>query len=786
MRFTLNVPEPQHGIKVIRDIPDISLCRIEGLNGIGKTLAVHLLEICAGVQPYTTLPRAWRSLCKYLGPAEVLVEGLRPLGDRAGEPGHTLRFEIDWRERDDEFAPREITADLFHGISLDGRPLDDMREVRRWFSVVRIAGNQNLTDTIAGIVGRDVEMLDAAASVARGRTAFADSMLSRLLEPFSFDHAVRALLAAEELDGVAARKTELQEEKRDMSSRLEPLEGAASTRALIRDVSVSAGVLKEQIENLKSQAEAARKRSEQASAELDDAKERQRLSKKAEADLKKAESLFSRRLNALQRAEADAERQAAKVSLPADADRVQAAIADLAAERAEISRQRDEAQDQFAIRDVLDGLVNALAPAATGGLRSRTIAVVEGMDLTAGDLLDAVRTRRDQFLAEAPAVENLDQRLADLQVKERELAKLAELVQKRLDKKGSLDEAEEELDALSQPGDASKTVAEKSSAKAAAQRVEVEVGSALGATERQLAQLGGGASAEDLQSEFDRQLVEANVSPDDLDDELDKLRRDFRVLADELDATLVREAELSSQVQELHRNLAKQAEELAVADAHSTLRQILGNAAPDPSADPVDLARAWKHLHEANDRAVQRLQGARSSLDQLSTAIHDLLDAIDQRNQPPPSLDVLRSLYEDLVKDRFSQPEVLAALFDKGAISRIDLATGEIAWKTGEGDPRVRPFEAFSSGERAFAYVEARLAAAEHQHAANRLVAVDEFGAFLSRDRLIRLQNAVTRQLQTGAIDQVLVVLPLSSADDEQALGGAGYVADEFDALATA
>ena len=280
--------------------------------------------------------------------------------------------------------------------------------------------------------------------------------------------------------------------------------------------------------------------------------------------------------------------------------------------------------------------------------------------------------------------------------------------------------------------------------------------------------------------------MEANVSPDDLDDELDKLRRDFRVLADELDATLVREAELSSQVQELHRNLAKQAEELAVADAHSTLRQILGNAAPDPSANPVDLARAWKHLHEANDRAVQRLQGARSSLDQLSTAIHDLLDAIDQRNQPPPSLDVLRSLYEDLVKDRFSQPEVLAALFDKGAISRIDLATGEIAWKTGEGDPRVRPFEAFSSGERAFAYVEARLAAAEHQHAANRLVAVDEFGAFLSRDRLIRLQNAVTRQLQTGAIDQVLVVLPLSSADDEQALGGAGYVADEFDALATA
>src|SRR5690349_8432176 len=167
MRFTLNVPEPQHGIKVIRDIPDISMCRIEGLNGIGKTLAIHLLEICSGSQPYATLPRAWRSLCKYLGPAEIVVEGLRPVGDREGEPSHTLRFKIDWREREDEFAPREITADLFREISLDDERIEEMREVRRWLSVARIAGNQNLTDTIAGIVGRDVEMLDAAASVAR-------------------------------------------------------------------------------------------------------------------------------------------------------------------------------------------------------------------------------------------------------------------------------------------------------------------------------------------------------------------------------------------------------------------------------------------------------------------------------------------------------------------------------------------------------------------------------------------------------------------------------------------
>jgi hypothetical protein len=52
MKFTFRTPDSSHGIRVIDEIPDLRLCRVEGLNGIGKTLAIHLLEICTGQQPY--------------------------------------------------------------------------------------------------------------------------------------------------------------------------------------------------------------------------------------------------------------------------------------------------------------------------------------------------------------------------------------------------------------------------------------------------------------------------------------------------------------------------------------------------------------------------------------------------------------------------------------------------------------------------------------------------------------------------------------------------------------
>ena len=70
----------------------------------------------------------------------------------------------------------------------------------------------------------------------------------------------------------------------------------------------------------------------------------------------------------------------------------------------------------------------------------------------------------------------------------------------------------------------------------------------------------------------------------------------------------------------------------------------------------------------------------------------------------------------------------------------VNLATREVVW-TESGSVRSRPLEAFSSGEQAFAYTRARLAVLDEDQnrPPNRLIALDEFGAFIAHDRLTGL-----------------------------------------------
>ena len=207
------------------------------------------------------------------------------------------------------------------------------------------------------------------------------------------------------------------------------------------------------------------------------------------------------------------------------------------------------------------------------------------------------------------------------------------------------------------------------------------------------------------------------------------------------------------------------------------------SAWPDPDLECQELARAWISVHSAGNEAVRRFQSARTELDRLSTLISELVNLVENGRRPPPGLDAVRRLYQDRMLKQFSQPQLLAALFDSGVLTRVDLDEGEIVWQTAGGEPRVRPFEAFSSGERAFAYVQAQLASIGGPRLRDKFVVVDEFGAFLSRDRLTRLQKVVELQLADGAVNQALVILPMSREEDIAASGESGYIAGDFNEL---
>jgi hypothetical protein len=780
MRFRIDAPEASHGIRVIEEIPDLALCRVEGVNGIGKTLALHLLEICAGGQPYATRPHAWASLCRYLGPTEITVEGLRSEG---GDAAHALRFVFDWRGREDDKVPREITTELFEEVSIDGSLVAQMSEVRELLSVVRIAGDQSLTDTIAGMVAYDVELLRSAAVLASQRSEFADRHAEKLLGQFPKSPAVRAIEVVETRQALETNRRELEARRSESSDRLQVLEAAERAAVAAEEIDSNAGKLKEEISELQERAAAARQRTEEAERALVEAREKERLSSAAEETLGRAESLVTRRLRDLEKLEGKAERLAVDMDVPREEAAVALALEQLDRRREEVARERSDANDAFALRDLLDGLVAALAPTVKTGLRSRVIARIAEEPITAGALLDAVQERRTRLTAEMPMIEELDRELAELGEAEEKLKELRGVLEKSEQKRISLSEAEAALEKLSGEATEEGSTAERATERAAAQRAEIEIGAALGSAQRQLAQLGGGASATDLKAELERHLREAGTTRAELAGAISEARGDFVEARDLLEAARLEAEELEAEAAVLGRELALQTSALHGEDAHRQLREILGQRAPRVGGDLEEMAQAWLDAHAAADRAVVRVQGTRTRLLGLQREIEALLEAIRHNSSPDAELDPVRKLYQERMLAQFDQPELRAALFDSGSLTRIDLNASEIVWTTAAGEPRVRPFEAFSSGERAFAYVQAQLAALNENPATNKVVAIDEFGAFLSTDRLLRLQAAVRRQLDEGTVDQAIVVLPLLGTGDAERAGDKGYLAGDFEVV---
>jgi hypothetical protein len=122
----------------------------------------------------------------------------------------------------------------------------------------------------------------------------------------------------------------------------------------------------------------------------------------------------------------------------------------------------------------------------------------------------------------------------------------------------------------------------------------------------------------------------------------------------------------------------------------------------------------------------------------------------------------VRTVFSKRLQSEFTQKEVAEAVFDSGEVLEVDLERFEITWRTAEGEMRTRPFEAFSSGERAFAYTRARMEAIANVPSEHRVIVLDEFGAFLASDRLDSLIRYIQDAVIGPVATQVVLVLPLS------------------------
>ena len=143
-------------------------------------------------------------------------------------------------------------------------------------------------------------------------------------------------------------------------------------------------------------------------------------------------------------------------------------------------------------------------------------------------------------------------------------------------------------------------------------------------------------------------------------------------------------------------------------------------------------------------------------------------DRFTANSMSGPASVVLRSWTEVEIGRILSSTALREQLFNNAETVHFDLEGLAVQWRTLDGKRRRRPLEAFSSGEQVFAYTRAKLETLRDLKSTSQYVVVflDEFGAFVARDRFSELMRYVQDDVLGDIADQVVVMLPTSSSDE--------------------
>lgn len=744
------------GLRIIDRIPDHPLSRLEGYNGIGKTVAMHLLELATGTQPYAHLAAAWTSLKQQLTRATIRVEGLRG--------GHSIQVELTPRTwPDSPMAP----DDRFGTARLDDVEIP-FSSVGRYLKVTRIGGDETL------IVQIRHRIQAHAAAFARH-----DDHLQQFLDPVEALtdrlHELTVGLSTGELESIeervhsaASHRSAVEQDLANLTTRGRLIDQIVALEAALAEIGERGPALRAQLEEV----ERALQRGEQRRRELESRRDELRpLAQRVEELNSTIARLKNRR--AIQRGRLARERSRlsallATVSLPGPAA-VPEALEESISERTRLQRDRDAIALLPEVIHLVDSVEASLRQPADSALDEEIIAVVDAGRLSARELRTGVSARRDELRAldEYAVVEQIDARLQQLDERIAQLEKAAAIVpslerneQSALATEGDLEAAYREAEANT---DASYREVMTQLRELSDELVSlIESRATLRQSRAMLDRYGTEDSLREQIAEVRARLVTDASTAQLLADHrvaLERARRELMEAEEEQRAA-------TSAAEEFHIR-AEHAWQMLRSDDFGWLNGIselalptsfsLGNVVPT-LARLTDLVDRFRRLVDMLPKRTGRLQEALAGLDR-------------QVGRGPiegdPDRQALFAFYEAELAQLLMSPQIAETVLEGGTFQEIDLASAELAWTAPDGSPVRRPIEAFSSGEAAFTYILASILQRSEVDTQNRLLVLDEFGAFIQGDRVRVLLEFLRREvLEKGRADQVLVVLPLRQLDD--------------------
>ena len=783
MRFEFK-PGKGSKVNILPEIESHSIARLEGRNGIGKTMAVRLLQLCTGDQPYRTADRkAWAQLKDDLGKVTIRATELQGAKE--------IVWEVDSSRWPDEptascslLSTKKGEEGICTKVTVDSKKAD-LARIQALLRVHRLAGDETLIDSIEA----DVESLYEAMKRERERAAARAEQVSEVIGDLgeqltaASPSTVKQASDADEKAQKQLEKTGKELEK--AQARLDELRGLAGRlkklAKLLEDYDDPDTTLEEVKRELK----------ETQKERVDVQAQREALNLNAENEAQKVEEIGQLEAEIEEvRAERDKlRRQASKLSSKLGLIAVPAGRGEpsFKGPRRATEHSLDELLEQQAnidagpqVRALGDRALELFAENGVPQIQGHPVATLEDdTRLSPEQLGPAIERRQAEIDKEArpPQASRLDKQIADAEQALRDFEVLASALNRTKLRESKITKLRKKAKGLAEglTGTEGERFADF---ERQAQTLEAEESALEEKRDRLLDRMRADASGTSVKTARKR-----------LDRDLDAAKTGSDSIAADVETEEARVAELAES-----RRQAKLLAESATAThraAEAEREQALARMAASEHWEPLrsaDLLPADSLTDKQNEKRaaalLRRCSAAEVELDDASTLVADRILAgveaarfiareddakASDTSAKPGALSVLQMLEAQLGSRYFGDPAIAEVLFDGGELVQFNLVGKTVEWKPEKGGPLERHLEAFSSGERAFAYTKARLERLRAMpETANRFVALDEFGAFLERSRLELLERHLAENVIGKSVDQALIVLPLPRSRSEE------------------
>lgn len=757
------------GLQVIHQLQVGRLSRLEGYNGIGKSALVRLIQVCVGQHPYPFEQALWESFRDGVGTSRVVLTGI--------EGAERIEWQLDasgWETEKD-------TVNNIGEIRIDGKDVT-LDDVRRLLDVRTILGNEDLTRTLARKFARyrdDIHEITVVESPLRQRLSELDELLREA--ETALGEAIRQDIAK-----VVAEESAAQSNLDAARKKAEAAEKRLAAVALAIKVAAQLAEIEDKGDNLATQIEALNDEIDQIDRslgeldqELTAASENTAAAKEAQRKLRNAQTYADRMDQKFH------DSALAVVRLSSEADIRDATNTRVSELRAQTQGELDGLSAQLTlihsapeVADVADDLVERLERAEQAGLGDDTIIDDENMDAAYSvTQLRGVLHEQSRRLRMLPAPDEA----GDIQSRINQLRQLLTTIDQLAKALSASREAEEKARAArdrlaaavdevanTSAGDVDALVTRRKTLMRQMQDSVAERADLI----RARAEMGGGATPEELRAQLAELLNELQIQTEDLTSAHEAAltsRESTKKTMEEL-ATERRSA--AQRVRAAQQDLGKITALLAEDPAFEWIRSSASHLLPSPDAGPTVQAQLIEQILSA----VQAMRDRITELQhQLSAADQSFKNAYEQLRHPGSQSDEtrgIRSWFGQEVSEWFNLPQLLETVFEHGDQVAVDLNEMAVHWNL-DGNPVSRPLGAFSSGERAFAYTRAQLALIDSTPApANRLIVLDEFGAFMAREWQHRLEQYLRERARDNAKDRTLLILPLTQTAEDLQIGG--------------